>query len=205
LHELIIVPVLKYFSLSWPEKYLLEELDRFMHKALFLDRDGIINIEKDFVYKIEDFEFVEGIFDLVKCANQNDYLVIVVTNQAGIARGYYTEDDFHLLMNWMKNEFSSRGCRIDQIYYCPYHPEFGLGAYRRSSINRKPEPGMFFQAAAELQIDLKNSVMVGDRITDMQAALKASIPSRFCLGDCDNPDLGLQIRSLQQVIDYFKS
>lgn len=173
-----------------------------MNKALFLDRDGIINIEKNFVHKIEDFDFVEGIFDLVACANKAGYLVIVVTNQAGIARGYYSEEDFHLLMHWMKNEFVIRGCRIDAIYFCPHHPEFGIGNYRQSSKNRKPEPGMFFEAALELDIDLANSIMVGDRISDMQAAISANIPWRFCLGDCEQPELGVQIRSLRDVNDF---
>ena len=170
-----------------------------MNKALFLDRDGIINVEKNFVYQREDFEFVEGIFDLVLRANQAGYLVVVVTNQAGIGRGYYSEEDFHVLMNWMKKEFSLRGCKIDDIYFCPYHPEFGIGEYRKISKNRKPEPGMFFEAAHALNIDLRNSIMVGDRISDMQAAYAASIPWRYCLGECKYPELGVEIRSLDDV------
>lgn len=173
-----------------------------MNKALFLDRDGIINVEKNYVHKIEDVDFVDGIFDLVLCANRADYLVIVVTNQAGIARGYYSEEDFHLLMTWMKNEFSARACRIDAIYFCPYHPELGIGSYRQSSKNRKPEPGMFFDAALDLNVDLKKSIMVGDRISDMQAAASAGIPWRFCLGDCKHQDLGIQIRRLNEVNDF---
>lgn len=176
-----------------------------MNKALFLDRDGVINVEKNFVHKMEDFEFVEGIFELVASANQAGYLVIIVTNQAGIARGYYSEEDFHLLTRWMKKEFLARGCQIDGVYFCPYHPEFGIGAYRQSSKNRKPEPGMFFEAAFELNIDLKNSIMVGDRISDMQAAYSAEIPWRFCLGDCELSELGIQIRSLQDVNAFIKS
>ena len=176
-----------------------------MNKALFLDRDGIINVEKNFVHKREDFEFVEGIFDLVSCANYVGYLVIVVTNQAGIARGYYSEADFHVLMNWMKGKFLAKGGRIDRVYFCPYHPEFGIGEYRQSSKNRKPEPGMFFEAAEQLNIDLKNSIMVGDRLSDMEAAARASIPWRFCMGECEQQEMGKQIRKLQEVIDFIKA
>ena len=175
-----------------------------MQKALFLDRDGIINVEKNFVYKIEDFEFVEGIFDLVTCANQAGYLVIVVTNQAGIARGYYTEADFLALMEWVKAQFSARGARIDQVYFCPYHSEFGIGEYRQKSKNRKPEPGMFFDAALELNIDLTQSIMVGDRPSDMQAALSAAIPWRFCLGECGRSEMGIEIRGLYEVVSFIK-
>jgi D-glycero-D-manno-heptose 1,7-bisphosphate phosphatase len=175
-----------------------------MNKALFLDRDGIINIEKNFVHKIEDFEFVDGIFDLVSCANGANYLVVVITNQAGIGRGYYSEEDFHLLMNWVQGEFLVRGGRIDRVYFCPFHPEFGVGFYRQASQNRKPEPGMFYQASADLNIDLTNSIMVGDRISDMQAAARASIPWRFCMGDCEQQEIGRQIRNLYEVIDFIK-
>lgn len=176
-----------------------------MNKALFLDRDGIINIEKNFVHKKEDFEFVEGIFDLVSYANHAGYLVIVVTNQAGIGRGYYSEADFQALMNWVNGEFSAKGGRIDRVYHCPYHPEFGIGEYRRSSKNRKPEPGMFFEAAEQFNIDLQNSIMVGDRLSDMEAAARASIPWRFCMSECEQHELGRQIRKLQEVIDFIKA
>jgi D-glycero-D-manno-heptose 1,7-bisphosphate phosphatase len=176
-----------------------------MNKALFLDRDGVINVEKNFVHKIEEFDFIDGIFDLVLCANQAEYLVIVVTNQAGIARGYYSEEDFHKLTKWMKKEFAVRGCQIHGVYFCPYHPELGLGKYRQISRNRKPEPGMLLDAAKELNIDLNNSVMVGDRISDMQAAYSAGIPWRFCLGECEHSKLGIQIRSLREVNEFIKS
>lgn len=173
-----------------------------MRKALFLDRDGIINIEKNFVYKKEDFEFVDGIFDLVSCANSSGFLVVVVTNQAGIGRGYYSEDDFHELMFWVSEEFLSRGSKIDRVYFCPYHPEFGVGKYRSHSEDRKPAPGMLLKAAMELNIDLSNSIMVGDRISDMQAAQSAAIPNRFCLGDCEHRGLAITIRSLREVQEY---
>lgn len=175
-----------------------------MRKALFLDRDGVINIEKNFVHKKEDFEFVEGIFELVSLANKLGYLVVVVTNQAGIGRGYYSEEDFHALMSWVATEFDKRGSRIDRVYYCPYHPDLGVGEYRRNSDDRKPSPGMLLKAAAELGIDLKNSIMVGDRLSDMEAAVSANVPFRFCLGNCKNIELAIEIRSLNDVIKFIK-
>ena len=142
--------------------------------ALFLDRDGVINVEYGYVYRREDFVFVEGIFELVKTANDLGFLVIVVTNQAGIGRGYYTEADFWMLMDWMKLEFEQKGARIDAIYFCPFHPD-GIGKYRKESECRKPNPGMLFQAAEDWNIDLPKSVMIGDKESDIEAGRTAGI------------------------------
>jgi D-glycero-D-manno-heptose 1,7-bisphosphate phosphatase len=141
-----------------------------MQKALFLDRDGVINIEKNYLYKIEDFEFIDGIIPLCREFLGCGYIIIVVTNQSGIARGYYSEDDFKNLTLWMVNEFLKNGIEIKKVYYCPHHP----------TINgkcecRKPESGMFLQARDEFNIDMKSSVMIGDKITDIDAALNAGV------------------------------
>lgn len=175
-----------------------------MRSALFLDRDGIINIEKNFVYKKEDIEFVDGIFDLVLSANRAGCAVIVVTNQAGIGRGYYTENDFHILMRWIDGEFAKKSARIDRVYFCPDHPEFGIGEYKKHSDDRKPGPGMFFKAARELNINLSHSIMVGDRLSDMQAAQVAGVPTRFCLGECEHAGLGIKIHSLNEVTEFIR-
>jgi len=143
--------------------------------ALFLDRDGVINVDHGYVHAPEDFKFIEGIFDLVSTANRLGYLVIVITNQAGIGRGYYTEDDFHSLTNWMKVCFEARDGHIDAVYFCPYHPEYGLGIYRKSSIYRKPAPGMILQAREELDIDLSLSILIGDKASDIEAGEAAGV------------------------------
>ncbi|NTU58006.1 MAG: HAD family hydrolase [Chlorobiaceae bacterium] len=143
--------------------------------ALFLDRDGVINIDHGYVYRKEEFEFVDGIFDLVSKAHNAGYLVIVVTNQAGIGRGYYTEADFHELMNWVCDEFKRHGGQIDAVYFCPDHPEHGIGAYRRESHYRKPGPGMLLQAASDFDIDMDRSIMIGDKPSDMVAARTAGV------------------------------
>jgi D-glycero-D-manno-heptose 1,7-bisphosphate phosphatase len=144
-------------------------------KALFLDRDGVINLDHGYVHKPEDFEFVPGIFHLVRAANVKNYKVIVVTNQAGIGRGYYTEAQFHALTRWMRQQFELNGGRIDAVYFCPYHPEHGVGYYRRESDCRKPAPGMLLQAQIEHNLDMQASVLVGDKPSDMAAGQVAGV------------------------------
>ena len=97
--------------------------------ALFLDRDGVINVNHGYVHKPDNFNFIEGIFELVRIANRAEYLVIVVTNQAGIGRDYYTEQDFLTLTDWMKDQFATHDGHIDDVYYCPYHPQHGVGDF----------------------------------------------------------------------------
>ena len=143
--------------------------------ALFLDRDGVINADYGYVHRPEEFEFVEGIFELVAAANKAGYLVVVVTNQAGIGRGYYTEAQFHALTDWMKTKFNEHGAIIDAVYFCPYHPEHGIGAYRRESEFRKPAPGMLLQAQSELDIDMAQSIFIGDKPSDMAAGRAAGV------------------------------
>ena len=105
-------------------------------KALFLDRDGVINVDKNYVWRIEDFEFLPDIFELCRAAQTVGLLPIIVTNQAGIGRGYYTEQDFQTLTEWMLAEFSAQGIGIGRVYHCPYHPTEGIGAYRRDSPSK---------------------------------------------------------------------
>jgi len=141
-----------------------------MNKALFLDRDGVINIDKHHVYKISDFDFVEGIFDLCQKYQHLGYLIIVITNQAGIAKGYYTESDFAILTDWMINEFKLRGIKISKVYYCPHHPDFTTPC-----DCRKPNPGMILAAQKEFDINLAESVLIGDKDSDIEAGRRAGI------------------------------
>lgn len=152
-----------------------------MKPALFLDRDGVINIEKNYVYRIEDFEFIDGIFELCKTAQDMGYAIVVITNQAGIGRGYYTEADFHHLSDWMVDQFRQRGIHIDGVYFCPFHPTGGVGEYRRESYDRKPNPGMLLRARDDLGIEMEQSVFIGDKESDMQAACAAGIPYKGLL------------------------
>ena len=144
-------------------------------KAVFLDRDGIINVDKGYVYKIEDFHFMDGIFDRLKDYQKQGYLLIIITNQAGIGRGYYTEEDFHILNEWMLNEFEIRGIHITKVYYCPYHPIHGVGTYKIDSYDRKPNPGMILKAEKEFNIDLSESILIGDKETDLEAGRRAGV------------------------------
>jgi len=144
-------------------------------RALFLDRDGVINVNHGHVGTVDRFEFIPGAFELAREANRRGYLVIVVTNQAGIAKGYYSEQQFLDLMSWMGGEFEKRHAHIDGVYYCPHHPEAGLGPYKQACACRKPAPGMLLSAANERQIDLRQSIFIGDSETDRQAADAAGI------------------------------
>lgn len=146
-----------------------------MNRALILDRDGVINEDGGYIYKPEDIFFKENIFDLCRTAEQNGYLIIVVTNQSGIARGYYTEADLHKLNEWMCSKFEENGVLISRIYYCPFHPEKGIGQYKIDSYDRKPNPGMIFKARDDFDLDLENSIVIGDRDSDMSAGRKARV------------------------------
>lgn len=148
-------------------------------KAFFLDRDGVVNVEKDYVHRIEDFEFVDGIFELCRRALARGYELVVVTNQSGIGRGYYSEADFQALTSWMKERFADEGITIAAVYHCPYHPSEGVGEYRMESFDRKPNPGMLLRAAKDLDLALSASVMLGDRRSDMQAASAAGVGCRI--------------------------
>ncbi len=150
-----------------------------MTPALFLDRDGVINVDHAYVHKREDFEFIPGIFDLCRVASERGFPVFVVTNQAGIGRGLYTEDDFHALTRWMCERFAAEGTPLAHVYFCPTHPQAGIGAYRVESPMRKPAPGMILQARDEFGIDLARSALVGDKPGDIQAAEAAGIGLRL--------------------------
>lgn len=146
-----------------------------MKRALFLDRDGVINVDHAYVHKPDDFEFIDGIFELVAAANRVGYLTIVITNQAGIGRGYYTEADFEKLTAWMKQQFLVKGAHIDDVYYCPHHPESAMGNYLKDCDCRKPKPGMLLKAMNEHSIDMANSIFIGDKESDMIAGRAAGI------------------------------
>ncbi|HIC44233.1 MAG TPA: D-glycero-beta-D-manno-heptose 1,7-bisphosphate 7-phosphatase [Sulfurimonas sp.] len=179
-------------SLSHKDESLL------IHKkpALFLDRDGVINIEKNYLHKKEDFEFIEGIFDLCQYYKAKGYYIVVVTNQSGIARGYYSETDFANLSFWMINSFDERGITIDQVYHCPHHPDIS-----GDCECRKPKAGMLLKAAKDLNIDLENSVLVGDSERDIEAGYKAGLKETYLFtSEAKQTKATKNIQDLQELI-----
>ncbi|MEP7206517.1 MAG: HAD family hydrolase [Casimicrobiaceae bacterium] len=143
--------------------------------ALFLDRDGVINIDSGYVHTTDAFVFLTGIHDLCRRFQARNYRIVVVTNQAGIGRGLYSQAEFDALTAWMIERFADEGVRIDGVYACPYHPEHGRGDFLRDSFDRKPNPGMLLKARDDLGLDLDRSVLVGDRMSDIEAALRAGV------------------------------
>ena len=181
-----------------------------MKKAIFLDRDGVINIDKHYVYKIEEFEFISGVFETLKFFQELKYLLIIITNQSGIGRGYYTEKDFHVLNNWMLKEFEKRGIKITKVYYSPYHPEHGVGQYRKTMFCRKPNPGMILQAKEEYNIDLNKSILIGDKESDIQAGINAGVKINILVNNGkkfneNNIESDYIIKSIKDTILFFQN
>jgi D-glycero-D-manno-heptose 1,7-bisphosphate phosphatase len=172
--------------------------------ALFLDRDGVVNVDTGYVHRREDFIFKDGIFDLARAAHGLGYRLVVATNQAGIARGLYTEADFLALTEWMCARFRDEGAPIERVYFSPYHPTAGLGAYRQDHDTRKPKPGMLLQAQRELQLDMASSILIGDKPSDIHAGIAAGVGRNVLLQE-DGIDLAVdadcvRIRRLSEAL-----
>ena len=144
-------------------------------RAIFFDRDGTLNVDVDYLHDPADFVWIEGAIEAIRWANAHGYLVIVVTNQSGIARGYYDEDAVHHLHDWMNAELAAHGAHIDAFYYCPHHAEGVLSVYARSCDCRKPAPGMILRAIAEHDIAPAAAWMFGDAQSDVAAAEAAGV------------------------------
>jgi D-glycero-D-manno-heptose 1,7-bisphosphate phosphatase len=164
-------------------------------KALFLDRDGVINVDKSYVHRIEDFCWIPGIFDLARCAVALGLKTVVVTNQAGIGRGLYDEAAFEAVTAAMTERFAIENCPLTAVYHCPYHidarPPYDIADHPE----RKPNPGMLLRAARDHGIDLAKSVLIGDRLSDIRAAQAAGLFSAALFG-------GRPIDSIDHVIDH---
>lgn len=145
-----------------------------MNKAIFLDRDGTLNIDHGYVHEIDQFHFIEGSIEALQQLKQMGYLLVLVTNQSGIARGYFSEQQFLQLTEWMDWSLADRGVDLDGIYYCPHHPD-GIGEFKQDCDCRKPKAGMLNQAIKELKIDPARSIMIGDKMEDMIAGKSAGI------------------------------
>ena len=145
-----------------------------MKKALFLDRDGTINEEVGFLYEVEKIKILEGVAEVIKKAKEKGYLIIVISNQSGIGRGYFESKDVEKINQRIKNILRRKGAKIDTFYFCPHSPEEGCSC-------RKPMPGLFLKAAEEWDIDLSFSLCVGDRVRDVEAGVRAGIKRNFLL------------------------
>lgn len=148
-------------------------------KAAFIDRDGVINKEVGYLYKVEEFEYthkcIEGLSSLMK----HGYNLFIVTNQAGIAKGLYTIDDYNNLMDWIISDLDKHGIMFTDIFFCPHHPDGVVKKYSITCSSRKPSPGMFKRAQKLYNIDMKNSIVIGDKITDIQAGMNAGVGKSF--------------------------
>ncbi|MFQ5604011.1 MAG: D-glycero-alpha-D-manno-heptose-1,7-bisphosphate 7-phosphatase [bacterium] len=174
-----------------------------MNKALLLDRDGVINKEINYLFKTEDVEFLPGIFETCRLFQDRGFLLIVVTNQAGIGRGYYTEEDFWRLTHWMDDEFKKRSVKIAKTYFCPFHPTAGVGDYKKISFDRKPNPGMILKARDEFQLNLQESILVGDNESDIEAGINAGVGTNVLIAteydSSTHTQADLIINSLQDL------
>ena len=148
-------------------------------RALFLDRDGVINQDTGYPHQIEDIIFIEGALKFIRNITSAGWPIFIITNQAGIAHGYYSEDEFTNLMDWYIEKIEHAGGKIQKFYYCPHHENAVSKRYRKKCSHRKPAPGMFLSAAKDYCLDLSNSCFIGDRKTDEQAAKNAGIQHYF--------------------------
>ena len=149
--------------------------DRVRRPAVFFDRDGVLNRDIGYLHRPEDFVWLEGAREAIRLCNDAGYLVFVVTNQAGVARGYYGEDDVRALHGWMSSELAALGAHIDAFEYCPHHPEGIAAGYRRACSRRKPEPGMLLDLLSRWPVDKEASFLIGNMQSDLDAAAGAGI------------------------------
>ncbi len=178
------------------------------HRALFLDRDGVINEEVGYLHRAEDVRWVDGIIPLCQTARQLGYKLVVVTNQSGIARGLYTTEDYESLTQWMRTELARDSVHLDAVYHCPYHPVHGIGEWKREHEDRKPGPGMLLRAARDLSLDLSQSILVGDRCSDIAAANAAGLRQAFLLRGTEFspcPGKAQEVDSLTEVEEWLRS
>ena len=172
-------------------------------KTVFLDRDGVINKEVGYLHKIQDFEFINGVFEACLYFQSLNYQIIVVTNQSGIGRGYYDEDDFHIINNWMLGQFKNKGIEILDVFFCPHDPESNCDC-------RKPKPGMFNQANEKHDIDMEKSWMIGDKEADVAAANSAGIKNTILVKsghtiDEENSNARFILGSIDKAKEIIKS
>ena len=146
-----------------------------MRPAAFIDRDGVINRELGHVHRIEDFHVLPGVVEGLRVLAEAGYQLVVVTNQAGIAKGLYSEQDYQRLTQHMRHWFSERGVAFAGVYHCPHHPEGRVASLACTCTCRKPEPGMLLQATGDLDLDVTQSILIGDKVSDVEAGRRAGV------------------------------
>jgi len=176
------------------------------NNALFLDRDGVINVDYGYVFRVEDFVFVDGIFTLCQWFVEKNYEIFIITNQAGIAMGYYQESELHNLNDWLIAQFKKNNIEIRDIYYCPYHNNAKIKKYRRESPDRKPGTGMIDQIVKKYDINIDSAVLIGDRVSDIAAGIGAGIQHCFYLRGKYELDSNAPVFDTHyQLLNYIKT
>lgn len=166
-----------------------------MNKAVFLDRDGTINIDKGYLYKIDEFEYINGALQGLRMFQNAGYLLIVITNQSGIARGFYTESDYLAADKWMKEDLKNYGIYLTDSYYCPHLKESRLPRYRFACDCRKPRTGLFLRAVRDYTIDLSKSYAIGDRLRDCQNICASTDCHGFLTGLTEGKEVIEQVKA----------
>ena len=168
-----------------------------LKKALFLDRDGIINVDHGYVSKINDFTFTKGIFELLHLFMKKEYLIFIITNQSGIGRGYYSVEDFQHLTDYMLNVFKEKDIHIQEVQYCPHAPE-------KNCHCRKPNTGMIEEILKAYPVDLSNSWLMGDKQSDIDLANQANIPHSIAIGTSDISGASYQFATISECYRFLK-
>ncbi len=162
-----------------------------MNRAVFLDRDGTINKDVGYLHEKDKFEYIEGAVEGLKALQDMGYVLVIVTNQSGIARDLFTEDDYLEFQSWIEDDLRSNGITIVGSYYCPHHPEAIVSKYRVECDCRKPKTGLFWRAASELNIDMDNSFAVGDKMRDLAIVNESGVKG-FLVGENTENGAGLE-------------
>lgn len=175
-----------------------------MNKAVFLDRDGTINIEKNYLCRIEDFQYINGAIEALQILEKLGYLLIIVTNQSGIARGYYTEKEFLRLNQWMIKDLEQKGIHIAKVYFCPHHPDGIIKKYAAVCRCRKPATGLFWKAQEAFQIDMERSYAIGDKMRDVSICRESGIQG-IILGEAGDDVSNIDKQDVRKTIWRFDS
>ena len=197
----VAIPFLDGFSTTALVQRIRQPASPTLRKAAFLDRDGVINQDKAYVHRWEDFEFVPGAIEGMRRLQQAGYALVIVTNQSGLARGYYTETQYQALTASLREELSRQGVRLEGVYHCPHHPKGSVSALAIDCDCRKPAPGMVLQAARELGLSLPDSLLIGDKPVDIEAARAAGVGCAYQVRSV-NPE---SVKVAAQVDGHFAS